>query len=114
MFRRNARARHPLRYLVYVSESKIDMLLDQIPERMLRELAIAVKVDLKLVSVGVTPKFSASHGEGKAAKLAVVERYIERTESIGGLDTIGGYFRARVDLDWAIVDETVVLFAGSQ
>jgi hypothetical protein len=110
LFRRKAKVAHPLRYLVYVSDSKIEMLLTQIPEPVRRALATELKIDLKLVSLKVTR--AAASNDTRVSRLAVVERHLEANHTIGGLDTTGGYFRATVDMDWAVLDDGIVLFAG--
>lgn len=112
MFRRKAKVPHPLRYLVYISDTKIEMLLDQIPDRVRRALATELKIDLKLLSLKMTREAGTTPGKSRISKMAVVERHIEENHVVGGLETTGGYFRARVDLDWAVFDDGVVLFAG--
>ncbi|MGW4527072.1 DUF7019 family protein [Amycolatopsis sp. NPDC004378] len=112
MFRRKAKARNPLRYLVYLSDSKIEMLLDQMPTTLRKEVASELKIDLKLLSVKLSRPATLASSATRLSKLAVVERHLEATAPVGDLGSTNGYFRARVDLDWAVLDEGVVLFAG--
>jgi hypothetical protein len=110
MFRRKPRSPHLLRYLVYVSDTKIDMLLEQIPERVLRTLATELKLDLKLLSL--TMSRSVPPNETRSSRLAVVEHHLELNHRLGDLDTRASYVRAAADMDWAVVDDGIVLFVG--
>lgn len=112
MFRRKAKAPRPLRYLVYLSETKIDMLLDQIPDRVRRELAIELKVDLKLLSWKMARESAELPGKTRISKMALVERHLEENHMVGGPTATRGYFRAQADMDWILLEDGVVLFAG--
>lgn len=114
MFRRKSAERGPLRYLVYVSDQKIQLLLDQIGEPARRSIAAELKLDLKLISLTLTsPAVDASlRYRSRMAKLAVVEDYIERHHQVGDLTATRGYFTGRLAMDWQPFDDDTVLFCG--
>ncbi|MCI0689871.1 MAG: hypothetical protein L0Y54_21920 [Sporichthyaceae bacterium] len=56
-----------MKYYLYVSDRKVDMLFDQIPRRLRRRLAAEAKVDLKVASVTLT---SAHDDHTRYSKLA--------------------------------------------
>jgi len=101
IFRRRASAPTPLRYLVYLSDTKIDMLLEQIPEPVRRRVATELKLDLKLISLTVTAGESPLGRESRLAKLDLVERYLEQHHEIGSVSEPSGYFRGRLPMAWA-------------
>ena len=82
MFRRKEKARNPLRYLVYLSDSKIEMLLDQMPVSLRKEMASELKVDLKLLSVKLSRPATLASAATRLSKLAVVERHLDATVPI--------------------------------
>lgn len=104
-----------LRYFVYVSDLKLQMYLDQIAEPARREIVAELKFDLKLVSLALSsPATDRSlRQDSRAAKLAVVEEYFKRHESLGDLTSKQGYFTAEAEMDWEpLDDDETVLFCG--
>ena len=114
MLRRRNNNANPLRSLVYVSDLKLQVLAEQIPVRVRRDIAAELKLDFKLVSLTLSsPAIGKSlPGEGRIAKLALVEEHMKRSGQIGGLDAKLGYFEALAEMDWAPLDEKTVLFCG--
>src|SRR5207302_1787459 len=92
------RREHPrLRYYLYISDSKLDMLYEQIEPRALRHLSAELKVDLKVASVIL--KHADNPERTRAAKLRIVERFLDRHHQVGTLDDpAGDYFRGRMQM----------------
>ncbi|WP_277819627.1 DUF7019 family protein, partial [Streptomyces silvensis] len=64
-----------MRYYLYVSSAKVDMLYEQIPPKLLKRLAVEAKVDLKVLSLAVqSPRTEATTYD----RLNIVESYLER------------------------------------
>jgi len=114
-----------VRYYVYVSDTKLDMLFEQIDRSVLKRISAEIKVDLKLASV--TLRQADNPAPARAAKLRVVERFIDRHHHVGDIENPGTeYFRGRLKMTWgwlrwrADVDENgiprrdMVLFQGHQ
>jgi TIR domain len=98
------RAKPPLRYFVYVSDTKLEMLFEQIDPKLLRRLSVEAKVDLKLA--GLTIRNAEQPTLTRMAKLNVVERYIDRHHEVGALQQPGTqYFRARMPVRWGWLDD---------
>ena len=53
-----------VRYYLYVSDAKIDMLFEQIPKRLLDRLTKELKIDIKVVSVTVKEREQDARGSG--------------------------------------------------
>lgn len=88
-----------LRYYLYVSDTKLDMLFEQIDQSMLKRISAEVKVDLTLASV--TLKRADNPTPARAAKLRVVERFIDRHHHVGTIEDPGNeYFRGRMQMAW--------------
>ena len=92
------RRQQPLRYFVYVSDSKLDMLFEQITPAIRKRISAEAKVDLKLASVTLRQN---ERPEARMAKLRVVERYIDSNHQVGTVTDPGRqFFRARMDMQW--------------
>lgn len=114
------RPKPPLRYFLYVSDAKLDMLFEQIDPRLRRRISAELKVDLKLASLTMR---QAEHSAGRMAKLRLVERYLDAYHQVGSLAEPGPeFFRGRLDMQWGWLargkhpDDSlpVVFFRGRQ
>jgi hypothetical protein len=113
-------AKPPLRYFLYVSDAKLDMLFEQLDPALRRRISAEVKVDLKLASVTLR---QAEHPAARIAKLRLVERYIDAHHQVGTLAAPGQeFFRGRLRMQWGWLargkhpDDSlpVVFFRGRQ
>jgi hypothetical protein len=105
-----------LRFYIYVSDAKVDMLLAQIPPHLLKRLAAEVTVNLKLLSV----KLSTRDVESRYSRANVVTRYLEQQQLIGAANNSKQYFMVHGALmRWGVVGRNsardspgIVFFAG--
>ncbi|HTX84184.1 MAG TPA: SAVMC3_10250 family protein [Streptosporangiaceae bacterium] len=103
MSRFGSRKPHPLHYYLYISDTKLDMLFDQIDKGVLKKISAEVKVDLKLASV--TLREADDQGPTRMAKLKVVERYLDANHNVGTVQEPGDeYFRGQMDMQWGFVE----------
>jgi hypothetical protein len=107
----------PLRYYLYISDSKLDMLFEQIDQGVLKRISAEVKVDLKLASV--TLRQTDNPAPVRTAKLRVVERFIEQRHHVGTVQEPGReYFRGQLDMEWGWLEgekgSSVVFFMGRE
>jgi hypothetical protein len=84
-----------LKYYVYVSKTKVDMLFAQIPRSFLSGLSAELKFNLGVLST--TLKQDADQ-ETTIAKLTATVRYLEQNESIGTIDQPDAYFRGQLSM----------------
>ncbi|WP_455359444.1 DUF7019 family protein [Streptomyces sp. SYSU K21746] len=84
-----------MRYYVYVSEAKLDMLFGQIPPKLLSRLGAEVKVDLKVVGLTVQKDRTEADTYGR---LEVVEAYLDRNFDISWMNEPSTWFRGESDL----------------
>ena len=86
-----------IRYYVYVSDSKVDMLFDQIPSRLQKRLSAELKLSLKVVSLSLKDN---PRPDTRYSKLAVVREFILRELPVGTVDEPDDYFRGELDMHW--------------
>lgn len=107
-----------LKYYLYVSDTKVDMLYQQVPKRLLQKIASELNINLKLVAaeISVTSKSGLSE-ETRYSKLKIVTKYLEEHEDIGTIDNLGygSYFKGTLPMKWGLVEwaSELVFFGGS-
>src|SRR3984957_14945888 len=104
----------PLKYFIYVSDTKVDMLYSQIPRSLKDKIAGELKLDLHVVSASVRGR---DREETRYSKLSVVTDYIDKHSEVGTVDYPGSYFKGTMDMNWGEVggegaSEYIVFFAG--
>lgn len=89
----------PLRYYVYISDYKLDMLYEQISPALRRRISGELKIDLKLA--GLTVRGSEEPEATRMAKLRAVEHYIDKHHQVGDISEPGReFFRGSMDMQW--------------
>ncbi|MEU6822430.1 SAVMC3_10250 family protein [Streptomyces atriruber] len=84
-----------MRYYLYVSGTKLDMLYEQIPPKLLKRIAVEAKVDLKVLSVAVqSPRADATTYD----RLDIVEAYLEREFDVSWMTEPRPWFRGDLEL----------------
>jgi len=84
-----------MRYYVYVSDAKLDMMYEQIPAKLSARLAGELKVDLKVVSLTVRTNSPAETRDGR---VRLVEEYIDRNYEVGWVTDPTQWFRGELSL----------------
>jgi hypothetical protein len=108
-----------LRYYLYISDAKLDMLFEQIDRRLLKHISMELKVDLKLSSV--TLHKAEDPAPARTAKLRVVERFIDDHQDVGTCESPGReYFRGQLNMQWGWLARptsdasSIVFFRGEE
>lgn len=109
-----------LKFYVYVSDTKVDMLYQQVPKRTLQKIASELSINLKLMTAGLGATIKpSSWEETRYSKLKIVTKYLEEQEDIGAVDNLGygNYFKGTLPMKWGAPpedrDRDFVFFAGS-
>jgi hypothetical protein len=106
VFKSQSRQVKPLRYYLYVSDTKLDMLFEQIEQSLLKRISAEVRVDFKVASL--TLRGLDNPGPTRMAKLRVVERFIDAHHHVGTIQEPGPeYFRGQMDMRWGNVQDAV-------
>lgn len=89
----------PLRYYVYISDYKLDMLYEQVSPALRRRISGELTVDLKVASL--TLRGNDQPEATRMEKLRVVERYIDKHHHLGDISDPGReFFRGTMDMQW--------------
>ena len=101
-----------MRYFIYISDTKVDMLFSQIPQKALEKIAAELTLDLKVLKLSVKEKPSE---ETRYSKLSVVEKYLADYSRIGTVDEPKSYFTGALPMRWTILTDWMnfVYFAGA-
>ncbi|MEW2528319.1 SAVMC3_10250 family protein [Streptomyces sp. NPDC047071] len=84
-----------MRYYIYLSTAKVDMLYEQIPPKLARRLAVEATVDLKVLSLAVqSPRGDTSTYD----RLDLVEAYLEREFDVSWMSEPSAWFRGDLGL----------------
>lgn len=102
-----------LRYYLYVSDSKVDMLLAQIDPALRRKRTTEVNVSLKVV--GGKRVVEDTGEEGRGPRLERLVRFLEDQAELGTVDDPKRFFRGMLRLRWGPfpADANLVWFGGS-
>ncbi|GAA4893869.1 hypothetical protein LX16_1762 [Stackebrandtia albiflava] len=100
-------------YFLYISDSKVDMILPQFDSRPIGESQTEIAFDLEVLSVR---RARTTTGGGRIARLERVLRHLQDGELLGTIDEGNAFFWATMPMRWDIVHtETggrIALFGG--
>jgi hypothetical protein len=99
---------------LYISDTKVDVIVDQIPVGLRDRIAAELKIDLKLVSLTVQ---EVRRPENRFARARIAADYVIRNQEVGTVDSPGPYFEGTLPMRWGVypeerLDDPVVYFAG--
>lgn len=99
-----------MRYYVYISENKVEMLYSQIPPRLLENIAGTLTIDFKLIKTEFSeaPKAKSLH-----SKLQIVERYLDDQNLVGDLSVPKSYVKATRKMRWGPYAPGLVYFGSA-
>lgn len=101
-----------MKFYVYVSDTKVGMLYDQIPSRTLNKISAELKIDLKVLSATFSENVSE---KTRFSKLKIVDEFIRKNEHIGTIDEPSSYFQGAMPMRWGPItggDGELVYFGG--
>jgi hypothetical protein len=91
------------RYYIYVSDSKVDMLLPQLDPSFRRKRTVEWNMNLKIF--GAKRGTETALGDDRFARLEAVIRYLEDHDDLGSVDEPGQFFRGSLPMKWGPVGE---------
>jgi hypothetical protein len=95
----------PLRYYVYISQTKLEILIPQIPARLLRSLEAEIKINVAAFAAGVKKTASTPSPE-LAAKAGVLGDYLEKqTGWVGTVTDPGRYVKGVASLQYGVMQD---------
>ncbi len=101
-----------MRFYIYVSEAKLEMLYGQIPRKLLDAINAEFTLDFKLVKASI--KNAPPSEPTREEKLELVEEALRREGQLGTIDSDHPYFFGRLPMNWgpARNPPTAVFFTG--
>jgi hypothetical protein len=101
------------RYFVYLSATKVDMLLSQIDPSLMRKRSVGFSVDFKIFSASQQSEAAAPQGP---ASLERVVRYLQDFGDLGTVDEPGQFFWGMLPMRWGPFGDgagsSLVYFSG--
>lgn len=90
-----------MKYYVYVSDTKLDMLYGQIPPNLKSRISTEIKIDLKILSTSFSDK-DRQPSDTKYSRLRILTDYIEKHVGVSEVDdeTVGSYFKGTLPMRW--------------
>ena len=85
-----------MKYYVYISDAKVDMLFPRVPHDITERVALEFKMDLKLHAA--RPETEAEGGDNRIARLETVVRFIRERGNIGTVDEPDEYFEGSLSM----------------
>lgn len=99
-----------LKYYLYISDAKVDMLYPQIPQPLLKRIAAELQINLNVLGTGVGATLKTDQeATTRYSKLSVIVRYLEHNMVVGTLDAPGSYFKATLPMSWGPLHSYVSL-----
>lgn len=86
-----------VKYYVYVSDTKVDMIAAQVPRDFRRRIAAELKLDLKVFSISLA---QAPSEETRYSKVALVTRHLEEEGHVRSIDDPGEFFGGILPMHW--------------
>jgi hypothetical protein len=110
-----------MKYYLYVSDAKVDMLYPQIDKSLLKKIAVELSIDLKPLGAGLGATIKQNQSEEtRYSKLKLVVEYVEKHLDVGWVDAPRTYFKGSLLMDWGLLDNPeseqpsyAVYFGGS-
>jgi hypothetical protein len=94
-----------MKYYIYISDTKVDMLYPQIPKSLLKKIASSLNIDLKLLGAEVNlGAKTISTDETRYSKVKIVSEYIEKHLDVGTIDTPSTYFKGKLLMQWGQIE----------
>jgi len=106
-----------MKYYIYISDTKVDMLYPQIPPPLLKKIASSLSIDIKVFGSGITVSAKGNQTElTRYSKVQIVSEYIEKYLDVGSIDAPSTYFKGKLPMRYTIFTKSrnqVVYFGGT-
>jgi hypothetical protein len=105
-----------MKYYIYISDTKVDMLLPQVPHDVKKKVATEFGIDLKLLTA--KHKTEEESDENRISRLEAVVKFIKEYGNVGTVDKPDQYIEDTLPMRWGPYDKfvaaepSVVYFGG--
>ncbi len=87
-----------MKYYIYISDAKVDMLFPQVPHDIKKKVALEFKMDLKLLSA--SRKTETESEDNRIARLETVVDFIREYGKVGSVDEPDEYIEDSLPMRW--------------
>ena len=102
-----------VKYYIYISDTKLDMLYPQIPRSLFRKFTPEFSFNLKLPVSEMGAAIKGNQIEDiRYTKLKETVKYIEENCGIGTIDQPLAYFRGTLPMQWGLLGASNVVYYG--
>ena len=102
-----------VKYYIYISDTKVDMLYPQIPRKLLENIASELSINLNFLGTGASATVKSNQSEQtRFSKLKVITKYIEKHLNVGTVDAPQAYIKGTVMMKWGTRGGIIALFTG--
>jgi hypothetical protein len=98
-----------IKYYVYLSSTKIDMLFQQIPKDMRSKIEKELEIDLKLIKMSFAEK---QLDDNLYSRLSIVTDYLEKYVGVGDVSSPTEYFKGSLFMHWAEIASGVIFWGA--
>jgi hypothetical protein len=75
-----------MKYFVFVSDAKVDMLLPQIPQKLKSKLTAEIGVNIGVLTAGLKSERDVGEKPDRISRLNAVIKFLRKTEDVGSID----------------------------
>jgi hypothetical protein len=93
-----------MKYYIYISDAKVDMLFPQVPHEIKKKVATEWKMDLKLLSA--SRRVETEREDNRIARLETVVDFIREYGNIGTVDNPDQYIEDTLPMRWGMLTTT--------
>jgi len=97
-----------LRYYLYISDAKVDMLLPQVPGALQRKVSAKFGFDIKILSGSLETQRATL--DNRVARMAAVEQYLVENAQIGSPARPASWIQGTVDAKFVDIGKGAILF----
>lgn len=102
-----------MRYYLYISDAKVDMLLPQVPKSSLQKTSVEFGVNIEIFKASY--KEEHNHLDSRVARLKAVEDYIvQQHDEVGSLENPSSWVKATTKVKVVDFGEGSVFFVGKK
>ncbi len=99
-----------MKYFVFVSDAKVDMLLPQIPRELKSKLAAEIGVNIGVLTASLKSERDIGEKADRISRLNTVIKFLRKTEDVGSIDEPRNWIEGTEDVRVAYPEEREAVF----
>jgi hypothetical protein len=99
-----------MKYFVFVSDAKVDMLLPQIPRQLKSKLAAEIGVNIGVLAASLKSERDVGEKADRISRLNTVIKFLRKTEDVGSIDKPRNWIEGTEDVRVAYPERREAVF----